>query len=81
MPDNPGASENIVLMVLARIHMELRHTRPEISPFSAQAEVRKDSHIKPESGLQDSRGGPRRACVWASEKQGRACCEMAEPAA
>jgi hypothetical protein len=81
MPDNSGASENIVLMVLARIHMELRHTRPEISPFSAQAEVRKDSYIKSESGLQGSRGRPCSAGVWASEKQGGARCEMAEPAA
>ena len=81
MPDNAAASENIVLAALARIHIELRHTRPKVSTFTAQAEVPKDLHIESQAGLEYTGVGSRFASVRASEEQGRALCEMAEPAA
>ena len=85
VPDNAAAAENIVLAALAGIHIELRHTRPEVSSFTAQAESifesLEDLHIKSEADLEYTGVGSRFASVIASEEQGRALCEMAEPAA
>ena len=68
VPDDASASENIVLAALARIHIELRHARPEVSAFAAQAEVPKDLYIEPEPSLEYARAGS----VRASEGHGRA---------
>ena len=68
MPDNAAAGEDIVLAALARIQIELRHTRPEVSAFAAQAEVPKDLYIEPEPSLEYARAGS----VRASEGHGRA---------
>jgi hypothetical protein len=35
MPDNAAAGENIVLTTFARVHIQLRHTRPEVSALTA----------------------------------------------
>ena len=72
MPDNSTAGENIVLAALARFQTELRHTRPEVSAFTAYAEAPEDPHIEPNPGLEYARAGPRVASVRASEEQGRA---------
>ena len=72
MPDNSTAGENIVLAALARFHTELRHARPEVSTFAAQAEVPKDLHIESKPRLKYTGVGPLWASVRASEEQGRA---------
>ena len=72
MPDNAAAGENVVLAALARIHIELRHARPEVSAFATQAEVPKDLHIESKPGLEYTGVGSRCASVRASEEQGRA---------
>ena len=72
MPDNAAAGEDIVLAALARIHIELRHTRPEVSSFTAQAEPMEDLHIESEAGLEYTGVGSRCASVRASEEQGGA---------
>src|ERR1035441_6876061 len=81
VPDNAAAAENIVLAALARIHIELRHARPEVSNFPAQAESPGDLHIKSRTDLEYTGVGSRFARVIASEEQGRTLCEMAESAA
>ena len=68
MPDNSTAGENIVLAALARIQTELRHARPEVSAFGAQAEAPENPHIEPNPGLEYARVGS----VRASEGHGRA---------
>jgi len=80
VPDNAEAGENIVLAALARVHIELRHTRPEVSTFTAQAESMEDLHIESEACLDYAGVCPCWARVMASEEQSRALCEMAEPA-
>ena len=80
MPDNAKAGENIVLAALARVHIELRHPRPEVSTFTAQAESMEDLHIESEACLECAGVSPCLARVMASEEQSRACCEMAVPA-
>ena len=72
VPDNAAAAKDIVLAALARIHIELRHTRPEVSSFTAQAEPMEDLHIESEAGLEYTGVGSRFASVIASEEQGRA---------
>ena len=80
VPDNAEAGENIVLAALARVHIELRHTRPEVSTFTAQAESMEDLHIESEACLDYAGVRPCCARVIASEEQSGARCEMAEPA-
>jgi hypothetical protein len=46
VPDDAGASENIVLAAFACVHIQLRCTRPEVSTFTAQAEVPEDPDIE-----------------------------------
>ena len=72
VPDNAAAGENIVLPTLVRSHIELRHTRPEVSTFCAQAESMEDLHIESEACLDYAGVRPCRARVMASEEQGRA---------
>src|ERR1039458_7991762 len=72
VPDNSAAGENIVLAALVRSHIELRHTRPEVASFPAQAESTEDLHIDSEACLEYARVRPRWARVMSSEEQGRA---------
>ena len=82
VPDNAEAGENIVLAALARVHIELGNTRPEVSTFTAQAESVEDLHIESEACLDCPGGSPCCARVMAaSEEQSRALSEMAKPAA
>ena len=39
VPDDATAGEKIVLVALARVHIQLRHARPKLSTFTAQSEV------------------------------------------
>ena len=52
LPDNAATDENIVLAALARTRIELRHTRPEVSSLTAQAEVPEDLYIESEACLE-----------------------------
>ena len=52
MPDNAAAGENIVLAAPTRVDNQLRHARPEVSAFAAQAEVPNDFHIESHTGLE-----------------------------
>ena len=72
VPDNAAARENIVLAAPVRSHIELRHTRPEVSTFRAQAESMEDLHIESEAYLEYAGVRPCLARVMASEEQGRA---------
>ena len=51
VPDNASANEVIVLVTLARINIELRGTRPEVSEFSPHAEALIDPYVQPYAGL------------------------------
>jgi len=58
VPDNAATDENVVLATLARVHIQLRHTRPEVSSFTAQAEVPEELHIESQTSLQYTGGVP-----------------------
>jgi len=73
VPDDAAAGENIVLAALACVHIQLRYTRPEVSTFTAEAEVPREPHIESQPSLQYTGGGPRRARARA-----RISTEMAE---
>ena len=64
VPDDPTADEKIVLVALARINIQLRHARPELSSFTAQAEVPEDPHIESQTTLHYAGGGSGFARVW-----------------
>jgi hypothetical protein len=82
VPDDPAADENIVLVALARINIQLRHTRPEVSSFTAQAEVPEDPHIESHTTLHCAGGGSGFTRVWLSRKlQRRTFTEVAQSGA
>src|SRR5580700_12116488 len=82
VPDDPAAGEKIVLVAPARINIQLRHARPELSSFTAQAEVPEDPHIESETTLHYAGGGSGFAGVWLSRKQERGTfTEVAESGA
>ena len=58
VPDNAAAYENIVLAALAGVYIQLRHTRPEVSSFTAQAELTGELHIESHTSLQYTGGVP-----------------------
>jgi hypothetical protein len=45
LPDEPAANEDIVLAAVVRSEVQLRHTRPEVSNLTAQAEAVEKPHI------------------------------------
>ena len=80
VPDDAAAGENIVLAALACGHIQLRHTRPEVSTFTAQAEVPEDPHIESQTTLQYTGSGSGFARVWAPKLERGTFTEMAESA-
>ena len=69
VPDDAAAGEKIVLAALARSHIQLRHARPELSSFTAQAEVPEDPHIESQTTLQYTGSGSGFARVWAPKQE------------
>ena len=69
VPDNAATDENIVLAALARTRIELRHTRPEVSSLTAQAEVPEDLYIESEACLEYAGGSARFARVYSSKHE------------
>jgi len=80
VPDDAAAGEKIVLAALARIHIQLRHARPELSSFTAQAEVPEDPHIESQTTLQYTGSGSGFARVWAPKHERGTFTEVPESA-
>ena len=80
VPDDAAAGENIVLAALACGHIQLRHTRPEVSTFTAQAEVPEDPHIESQTTLQYTGSGSGFARVWGPKLERGTFTEVAESA-
>ena len=80
VPDDAAAGENIVLAALACVHIQLRHTRPEVSTFTAQAEVPEDPHIESQTTLQYTGSGSGFARVWGPKQERGTFTEVAESA-
>ena len=81
MPDDALAGEKIVLVALARVHIQLRHARPKLSTFTAQSEVLVDLDIESQTSLQYTRSGSSFARVCQPPKLERGTfTEMTESA-
>src|SRR5580700_2719918 len=81
VPDNAAASENIVLTGLACGHIQLRYARPEVSTFTAEAEVPEDLYIKSNPPLQCTGSGPGFARVCPSKQERGTFTEVAKSGA
>src|ERR1700722_18357959 len=81
VPDDAAAGEKIVLAALARIYIQLRHARPELSSFTAQAEVPEDPHVESHTTLQYTCGGSGFARVWSPKQERGTFTEVAESGA
>jgi len=58
VPNDADADKKIALATLARVYIQLRHSRPEVPNFPAQAESVEDSYIETESCLEYAGGSP-----------------------
>ena len=75
MPHNAARNKYVVLATLARVNIELRHARPEISGRKTQAEAAKNFHVESQAGLEDTGGSSRigRAYAEMAKSEGRQC--------
>jgi len=73
VPDDARADEEVALAALVGGHIQLWHTRPEVSYFTAQAELTEDRHIQSQASLEYTCGVP--CCA---RDRGRASTEMSD---
>ena len=56
MPHDATRNKYVVLATLARIHIELRYARPEISGGKTYAKAAENLHVESQAGLEDTGG-------------------------
>src|ERR1035438_1684369 len=80
VPNKAAADENIVLAALSRVHIQIRHPRPEVSSLTPQTESTEDLHIESDACLEYACGCPGIARVQSSKLKRGTLAEMAESA-
>jgi hypothetical protein len=68
VPDDAPTNEEIGLVAAGGVHIQVWRTRPEISYFTAQAEVPNEPHIQSPANLEHTGGGSGIARGLPSEK-------------